>query len=245
MSCHCNSSTPVAARCHPPSPPVEEALGVEVGWSCGVDESAGSNWGRCPKRVDTACTLLERTPALYLDGTGRQAPHMGKWREAAGLVGLSAEETEDVLEWKQADLDEERDEREADERMMQQENARVDAFVAAHPWPSYADMCSKMSGYMADGTHPPELRRAVFEWSAEYGEINHALCKEIYENIHDAARCKRVGQRIFDRGGFTALQANFYIVRNFAPTRFSDDHAVRTSSAALQHHFDGIGGWRD
>ena len=53
-------------------------------------------------------------------------------------------------------------------------------------------------------------QKQSLEQYAEYGEINHDLMKEIYENIFDKDLIKKHGERIHHRGGMTALQQNYY-----------------------------------
>ena len=53
-------------------------------------------------------------------------------------------------------------------------------------------------------------QKQSLEQCAEYGEINHDLMKEIYENIFDKDLIKKHGERIHHRGGMTALQQDYY-----------------------------------
>ena len=54
-------------------------------------------------------------------------------------------------------------------------------------------------------------QKQSLEQYAEYGEINHDLMEEIYENIlFDKDLIKKHGERIHHRGGMTALQQNYY-----------------------------------
>jgi hypothetical protein len=47
---------------------------------------------------------------------------------------------------------------------------------------------------------------------AEYGRINHDLCKTIYENCTDKEKVIEAGKAIHARGGIQALQCNFYVL---------------------------------
>ena len=78
--------------------------------------------------------------------------------------------------------------------------------------------------------------RSVMGWMAEYGLWNHEQCVELRANILDRAKCKEIGQRIHDRGGFTALQANYYIMKNFLCKDILR-HQV------TEYMFHGIGEW--
>ena len=55
----------------------------------------------------------------------------------------------------------------------------------------------------------------VQAWMCEFGVWNYDKCIEIRANILDRDVCKAIGQEIHDRGGFTAMQANYYIMKNF------------------------------
>ena len=73
-------------------------------------------------------------------------------------------------------------------------------FIKENPYPDYnfieSDLLLK--------------QKQSLEQYAEYGEINHDLMKEIYENILDKDLIKKHGERIHHRGGMTALQQNYY-----------------------------------
>lgn len=55
--------------------------------------------------------------------------------------------------------------------------------------------------------------RERFDLMAEYGGVNHALCKKIYENVPNGVDAVvEAGKAIHGRGGMRALQCNFYVV---------------------------------
>ena len=83
----------------------------------------------------------------------------------------------------------------------------------------------------------PMFARDIQMWLCEYGEWNHEMCKEIRANILDRDKVKEIGKRIHDRGGFTALQANFYILKNWLC-----DGPLRAE--CTQYMFHGIGEWQ-
>ena len=56
-----------------------------------------------------------------------------------------------------------------------------------------------------------KLERRLDLWS-EYGQVNHDCCKAIYENPDDEDLVVKMGKIIYQRGGMTALQANYYII---------------------------------
>lgn len=106
------------------------------------------------------------------------------------------------------------------------EEALVNAYITAHPWPSNKTMLKR-------------LEKHIELW-AEYGEWNHAALRICYENIHDKEACRKAGQAIANRGGLQALRANFYAFSGFGPFAESDNPVVRYMGRLLEHRWDGI-----
>jgi hypothetical protein len=79
------------------------------------------------------------------------------------------------------------------------EQEKIREFVNKHPYPSYEDVANKLD---------------VQLW-AEYGKVNHNLCKSIYDNSTNDAIILKAGKRIYRRGGTTALRANLYVLQTF------------------------------
>jgi hypothetical protein len=131
-------------------------------------------------------------------------------------------------EYEEAGIEYEEEEEEARERRA------VEAHVAANPYPTYGQLTAKMEEYIRSGD--PEYRGNVFQWMAEYGEANHACCAVIYTNLFDDAKVKEMGQRIHDQGGFDALRAAFYVMKNFGTSGL-----VR--GQITEYMFHGIGEW--
>jgi hypothetical protein len=124
---------------------------------------------------------------------------------------------------------------EAEDEEEARERRAVEADVAANPYPTYDQMTATMQEYLRSGN--PEFRGNVSKWMAEYGETSHACCAVIYTNLFDDAKVKEMGQRIHDRGGFDALSAAFYVLKNFGTTG-----VIR--GQITEHMFNGIGEWR-
>ena len=86
------------------------------------------------------------------------------------------------------------------EEELKRDRERLMNFIKENPYPDYNfveyDLLLK--------------QKQSLEQYAEYGEINHDLMKEIYENIFDKDLIKKHGERIHHRGGMTALQQNYY-----------------------------------
>jgi hypothetical protein len=55
---------------------------------------------------------------------------------------------------------------------------------------------------------------------------------------------KKYGQRIHDRGGFTALQSNYYIMSNFMRDENVSNHIHQSHISNLQALWNGVGEWR-
>ncbi len=77
-------------------------------------------------------------------------------------------------------------------------------------------------------SYPPfkEMQRVMEkrpDLCAEYGQVNHIWCQAIYDNPFDEDIVIKGGKIIYSRGGFTALQANFYII-TFMWRGYGKDH---------------------
>jgi len=70
--------------------------------------------------------------------------------------------------------------------------------ISLRPYPSYESWIKRL-----------ESRLDLY---AEYGKANHVLCKIIYDNCTDEERVVDAGKRIYRRGGFQALQCNYYVI---------------------------------
>ena len=95
-----------------------------------------------------------------------------------------------------------------------------------------------------------ELIKFDMTLDAEYGEYNHEYLKIIWENIDDENIIKTCGENINQRGGFTALQANYYAflhVMRLAVRNNTDKY--RDSFIDTKHtisiNWDGIGDWKN
>ena len=57
-----------------------------------------------------------------------------------------------------------------------------------------------------------ELIQSDFYLSSENSEMNYESMKNIFNNYDNQETVKLMGEQINERGGFQALQANFYIL---------------------------------
>jgi hypothetical protein len=126
-----------------------------------------------------------------------------------------------------------------------QERVMIADHVTAHPYPSCDEMLERMETFVATEAHDAHVRGAVFQWMAEYGEANHHLCKSIYDDFHNAqsrlSTTHLAGECINERGGITAMRANFDIMANFSSFPPMTESIFRTT---LEDTWHGIGDWR-
>tara|TARA_B100001094_G_C18127971_1_gene770559 strand:- start:551 stop:922 length:372 start_codon:yes stop_codon:yes gene_type:complete len=79
------------------------------------------------------------------------------------------------------------------------EQEQLMTFVKKHPYPSFEDVCGELD----------------YQSFAEYGTVNHELCKRIYENSTNDKIILEAGKQIYARGGITALRENHYVLQRF------------------------------
>ena len=93
-------------------------------------------------------------------------------------------------------------------------------------------------------------------WLAEYGDTNHTWCATIFANASDRTIVRSIGERIYNRGGMDALQANFYILyhgfiadeeEEEAEEHSEEEEEERAQHASRMHEigmaWNGIGEW--
>ena len=71
-------------------------------------------------------------------------------------------------------------------------------------------------------------------------EINDEKAKKLRDKLR---RIRNIGQEIHDRGGFTAMQANFYIFFNILIPHNPAERAVKFRD--IKYLWDGIGEWKE
>ena len=91
-TCHCKLNFDIRCRCLPPSAPLSCKYGSgELGWY--KHHPYTDNWDGCDVvRVSTAMWVLGNSRCLHDDGGDYL-----RWREACALIGLSEDETEQVV----------------------------------------------------------------------------------------------------------------------------------------------------
>jgi hypothetical protein len=120
-----------------------------------------------------------------------------------------------------------------------EEAVEVKKFINDFPFPSYQEIVKLM-----EDTQHPELKWYAFQWGAEYGEFQHECMKNMYENILDKEICHKLGEKIYNRGGFVALQACYYIMFYFCPCRKHNSVMKDIFPKLLEHYWNGIGDWQ-
>jgi hypothetical protein len=121
---------------------------------------------------------------------------------------------------------------------------------------SYDTITKEMMEYMEDETKPQ--RSDVMMWFSEFGELNYDNCKKIIKILEDEKNfekdeegenqlkplkikaIKDLGEKINKRGGFRALQANYYTMLNF----MISDSKVMQEVKLLNYYWDGVGKWK-
>ena len=100
---------------------------------------------------------------------------------------------------------EDESEERTEEDMIKEEERQYIEHVKANAYPSYKAMAKAIVPHL--------------ELYADYGEINHELCKLIYENMLDMHIVHKAAKKIYGRGGLQALQANYTVLKYFSPIK--------------------------
>jgi len=100
-------------------------------------------------------------------------------------------------------------------------------FIKENPYPSYEFIIDILS-------------KKYLDLYVEYGEINHHYCKKIYENCYDDELVINIGKLIHKKGGFTALQANYYVMYFFCPFMKSSNNEIKFYASSFQYIFEKV-----
>ena len=111
--------------------------------------------------------------------------------------------------------------------------------------------------YMMDLTYPTydkveQLIESNFCLSSENSEMNYECMKNIFNNYNNKETVKRMGEQINERGGFQALQANFYILWQVLQHLLHDnperEPELRPFFITIRNnvklYWDGVGDWK-
>jgi len=110
--------------------------------------------------------------------------------------------------------------------IIETENDIIKSFVTSTPYPSYQEMMDYLKNNI--------------ELECEYGEINHNLCKTIYENPTNEELIIEVGKKIYKRGGIQALYANYTILKYFSPYWRSTNIVIKSQGSMIGHFFQSV-----
>jgi hypothetical protein len=117
----------------------------------------------------------------------------------------------------------------------------------------YDLIIAKMRAYIENISYPADMRHNVFMSMTEFGEWNYEQNLNILK-IMDNIECsknnpdlvsqyakdlKEVGQKVYERGGMSALRANFYIISNWMRDR------ERICMSVLDYYWTGVGEWNN
>ena len=88
---------------------------------------------------------------------------------------------------------------------------------------------------------------------AEYGEFNHEVLSSIWNNLGDKDLITLLGKKINKRGGFQALQANFYtllaVLRQKLKCAKLDNECEMVIwyciKSEVSRSWDGVGDWKN
>ena len=124
----------------------------------------------------------------------------------------------------------------------------VDAFYAI-PFPTYEELNHFVLHDLP--VRVPHIRPYNIEWVGELGLNNHQLLKSIFESKLNKNVVCEVGTAINERGGMTAMIANFYIYCHFAGERMKDMGLTGEQwreihdqhAKSIENMWDGIGQW--
>jgi hypothetical protein len=95
-----------------------------------------------------------------------------------------------------------------------------------------------------------ELLKFDWEFHAEYGTCNHEFLKILWENIDDENIIKTIGSEINERGGITALTANYYTFLHVMRLAVKGSVEKYRESFidiknTISRNWNGVGEWRN
>ena len=87
------------------------------------------------------------------------------------------------------------------EAELERDRNKLRQFISKNPYPKYGEVITIIKGN----------QDMYMNMYAEYGQENHTLIKEIYENVLDKELVKRNGE-LMERGDETAMVWNYYLL---------------------------------
>jgi len=96
-----------------------------------------------------------------------------------------------------------------------------------------------------------EMIRNMIDLWAEYGDENRECMERIWNNIVDRDLIQTMGEKINKRGGFQAMQANYYtllhVFRTLHKKQLNDPNVLiawRRMKFLINVAWHGVGDWR-
>ena len=88
---------------------------------------------------------------------------------------------------------------------------------------------------------------------AEYGEFNHEMLNEIWNNFSDKDLIKRLGHKINNRGGFQAMEQNYYALlavlrKMLKESKLDNEYKMVIWGCVkieVSSNWNGVGNWRN
>jgi hypothetical protein len=102
----------------------------------------------------------------------------------------------------------------------------INEYIKSNSYPNY----DKMMDY---------IEYSMDLW-AEYGEMNHIWCKEIYENPHNKELIISTGRKIYNMGGKQALIKNYKVIALFSPYGMSRSNVIKEQLKIIDECFQEI-----
>ena len=87
------------------------------------------------------------------------------------------------------------------EAELERDRNKLRNFISKNPYPKYREVITIIKGN----------QDMYMNMYAEYGQENHTLIKEIYENVLDKELVKRNGE-LMERGDETAMVWNYFLL---------------------------------
>jgi hypothetical protein len=109
---------------------------------------------------------------------------------------------------------------------LEKQKQKVSQYIKNNPYPSYEEWEQRLNN------------KKYLPLLAEYGMLNHEMCKKMYENPFDEKIIIECGKRIYNSGGIQALQLNHYILCH----AFNNpgDIIVGSAAHAITHNFNMV-----
>ena len=130
----------------------------------------------------------------------------------------------------------------------------VKKFIQNNTYPEYNDIVKMLTKKFNEYRESDDKEFAIHYLNlfSEYGQPNHELMKEIYENIMNKKIIRTNGEKIYNRGGALVMQSNYYTIIEILKDMFEDKdmkHDERIEilypiKEQISECWHGVGEWR-